>query len=142
MFVTQQGEAEARGRAEPCKEGQRQHTGFRVRADREGEDTGAKASKMGLWGPGSSALLPGRDGQPWKGVNEKAPALQLEKECHTTASVWKHDRVLLDPQQDSSFQTLQGRKCLEGPSGSLLRKRGSRGEFGHSWLAVGSPASH
>lgn len=83
--MTQQGEAEARGRTEPCKEGQRQHTGFRVRADKEGEDTGVKASKMGLWGPGSSAVLPGRDGQPWKGVNEKAPALQLEEECDTTA---------------------------------------------------------
>lgn len=84
--MTQQGEAEARGRAEPRKEGQRQHPGFRVRADREGEDAGAKASKMGLWGPGSSALLPGRDGQPWKGVNEKAPALQPQEECHSTAN--------------------------------------------------------
>lgn len=86
MFVTQQGEAEARGRAEPCKEGQRQHPGFRVRADREREDAGAKASKMGLWGPGSSALPPGRDGQPCKGVNETAPALQPQEECCSTAN--------------------------------------------------------
>jgi hypothetical protein len=63
--VTQQGEAEARGRAEPHKEGQRQHAGFTVRADKEGEAGeagGAKASKTGLWGPGCPALPPpGRD---------------------------------------------------------------------------------
>lgn len=58
--MTQQGEAEARGRAKPRKEGQRQHAGFRVRADREG-DAGAKASKTGVWGPGCLALPPGHD---------------------------------------------------------------------------------
>lgn len=83
--MTQQDETEGRGRAEPRKEGQRQHTGFRMRADRE-EDLGAKASKTGLWGPGGSALPQGRDGQPWKGVNEKAPALQPQEECHSTAN--------------------------------------------------------
>lgn len=59
-FVTQQGEAEARGRAEPREEGQRQHAGFRVSADKEGE-AGAKASKTGLWGPGCPVLPPGCD---------------------------------------------------------------------------------
>lgn len=53
--MTQQGEAEARGRAEPHKEGQRQHAGFRVRADKEGE-AGAEASKTGPWRPGCTAL--------------------------------------------------------------------------------------
>lgn len=53
--MTQQGEAEARRRAEPHKEGQRQHARFRVRADKEGE-AGAKAGKTGLWRPGCTAL--------------------------------------------------------------------------------------
>lgn len=57
-YVTQQGEAEARGRAEPHKEGQRRHAGFRVRADKEGEARAAKASETGLWGPGCPASPP------------------------------------------------------------------------------------
>lgn len=54
--MTQQGEAEARGRAEPHREGQRRHAGFRVRADKEGEARAAKASETGLWG-GQAVLL-------------------------------------------------------------------------------------
>lgn len=88
--MTQQGEAEARGRAEPHKEGQKQHAGFRVRADKEGE-AGAKASKTGLWGPGCPALKDALYENLGPSNHRRAATLRQ------TARVWKHGRVLLNP---------------------------------------------